>query len=639
MPQELTTQVLDPDPTDAAVVGQVLGVRGDIEFEEEGSVALDAGQLEVDVSFLYEKASDDYRFIENYIESPTAAVEDIRCVVRKDDRKTTGFKVALSAAPDTSGSIYRWHIKVRDRLQVTQPPSSQPRYILLNGVRDDYVVLAADYGAIGDGIVNDGQAIQDAINALGFGGIVRLENRNYFIGTFLITLPDGVSLVGTAANGISSTISREDILTRITISGRSSASPSAQAWITLGYNSVLSNVRVVDADQDRESDTPVAKPYAVRCTWASSAVVNVELYNTYFGIDAAVGRVLLRDIYGYPLKCGIKVVNAADVVRLQSCNFVPTWALGYALQDWVQANGSAFRIESADDWKMSDCFAIYYKYGIEFTGGTSYGVAVNSSFDGCTTSAFFDTGSHITFPGITFVGCGFNGSIGLDIRCSGAGPVQLIGSRLWSGSPILHPGTVPLIANGNWFTPGGANPSIVVSGAPDISIIGNRFAGAGPHISVTNAAATGIIEANSRNCQVSSSAPGLTVRTSDSFDVNNITPLTGFPRVMRWEGGEEGMQWRQRYDWKFGPGDNANNSEFYVEFSKANDDYASKIKALSGRFIDGTSYFRWDFSAIRFLPIAAPATPSTGAVLYCNSGDNALHVKTADGNDHALAVV
>jgi hypothetical protein len=134
VPENLTTQVLDPDPSDAAVVGTVLGARGDIQFDEDGSVSTIAdGQTEIDVSFLYEKVSDDYRFIENYIESPVADLKDVRCVVRKEDRKTTGFKVQLSSEHVPAGSIYRWHIKVRDALQVTQPPESQPRYVLYGG--------------------------------------------------------------------------------------------------------------------------------------------------------------------------------------------------------------------------------------------------------------------------------------------------------------------------------------------------------------------------------------------------------------------------------------------------------------------------------------------------------------------------
>lgn len=124
-------QIISPDPTDAAVVGQVLGARGDIQFEEDGSVTtIVDGQTEIDVSFLYEKVFDDYRFLENYIESPVANLSDVRCIVRKEDRTTTGFKVQLSSEHVPAGSIYRWHIKVRDALQVTQPPESQPRYVL-----------------------------------------------------------------------------------------------------------------------------------------------------------------------------------------------------------------------------------------------------------------------------------------------------------------------------------------------------------------------------------------------------------------------------------------------------------------------------------------------------------------------------
>lgn len=123
-------QILDPDPSDAAVVGEVLGARGDVSYDEYGSVALTAGQTEVEVAFLYTKETADYRFEYLYVEDANAVPEDIRAVVNL--KTTYGFTVQLSGAPDTNLSILRWHVMSPDPLHVTQPPTSQPRYVLID---------------------------------------------------------------------------------------------------------------------------------------------------------------------------------------------------------------------------------------------------------------------------------------------------------------------------------------------------------------------------------------------------------------------------------------------------------------------------------------------------------------------------
>lgn len=152
------------------MVGQVLGARGDIQFEEDGSdLTIVDGQTEIDVTFLYEKVFDDY-FIDHEIELPVASLTSVQLVIRKEDRKTTGFKVQIIGHVP-AGSIYRWHIKVRDALQVTQPPESQPRYVLAGAyqpVNDQLTMLSTlpvtDFG-LGSLNLADADAFRTYIGA------------------------------------------------------------------------------------------------------------------------------------------------------------------------------------------------------------------------------------------------------------------------------------------------------------------------------------------------------------------------------------------------------------------------------------------------------------------------------------------
>jgi hypothetical protein len=124
-------QVLDPDPAEAAVIGTALGVRGDVCYDEYGSQPLTVGQVEIDILFLYEKATADYVLEYGYVENLTDENPfDIRVVVI--DRTTLGFKVLLSAAPegDAADYTFKWHVITPDPLIRSQILTAGPRYVL-----------------------------------------------------------------------------------------------------------------------------------------------------------------------------------------------------------------------------------------------------------------------------------------------------------------------------------------------------------------------------------------------------------------------------------------------------------------------------------------------------------------------------
>ena len=56
-------------------------------------------------------------------------------------------------------------------------------------------VSVADFGAVGDGVTDDTTAIQNALNAVGYGGIVYLSNKRYYVTG--LTIPQYVTLQGT----------------------------------------------------------------------------------------------------------------------------------------------------------------------------------------------------------------------------------------------------------------------------------------------------------------------------------------------------------------------------------------------------------------------------------------------------------
>lgn len=137
-----TVQLLDP---------QVLGVRGDVAFDETGNVTLGIGQLDVSVEFLYEKAGTDYRFEYCYVDDTSSVPQDIRAVIT--EQTTKGFEARLSGAPVTANCSLRWHAIRPDPVQINQPLTPGPTYAILrpsqSGIKtltenQSYVIVTFD---------------------------------------------------------------------------------------------------------------------------------------------------------------------------------------------------------------------------------------------------------------------------------------------------------------------------------------------------------------------------------------------------------------------------------------------------------------------------------------------------------------
>lgn len=122
-------QVLSPCADDAVSVGQVLGTRGDVVFDEYGLVNLTDAQVDVTVAFDYEKESAEYVFEYLYVESTDATPVDIRAVVQA--KSTTGFTVKLSGGPVTATCVLKWHVITPDPLHTSCPATGAPHYAIV----------------------------------------------------------------------------------------------------------------------------------------------------------------------------------------------------------------------------------------------------------------------------------------------------------------------------------------------------------------------------------------------------------------------------------------------------------------------------------------------------------------------------
>lgn len=135
-------QVISPCADDAVSVGQSLGTRGDVSFDESGSLALTAGQTSVSVQFSFTKESAGYVFEYLYIKTGDAAPVDIRPVLNGQTKQ--GFTCELTGMPITANSTLFWHVIVPDPLQTCQGLAGGPQYAIVKTAQEGIVALVQD---------------------------------------------------------------------------------------------------------------------------------------------------------------------------------------------------------------------------------------------------------------------------------------------------------------------------------------------------------------------------------------------------------------------------------------------------------------------------------------------------------------
>lgn len=123
MSQCRTIQIIEAE-NDSLVASSTAAI--DQSIDESGTVDLETGQTQVNVTFETFKISDDYQFdslyIENLVDEPAGAIEIVPTV-----RTQAGFTVELSGAPPTANYTLYWKVQARTgQATSTSGSSSDP---------------------------------------------------------------------------------------------------------------------------------------------------------------------------------------------------------------------------------------------------------------------------------------------------------------------------------------------------------------------------------------------------------------------------------------------------------------------------------------------------------------------------------
>jgi hypothetical protein len=299
---------------------------------------------------------------------------------------------------------------------------------LRNAVLAERSVHVRDFGAVGNGVADDGPAIQAAINALtGTGGIVRFGPRAYRINTGITVNGVSVRLQGAGftegGNPGDGTwlVSANPAITPLTFTGPAArgsavrdmavrevhAAAFTSAWAPTGYDFFF---RVVDCFGGVDFD-------------------NVLLSGVNKGILCRnSGRTDFRRIRGQVFSIGIEIDEAFDVPRIMNVHFWPFWSSNDHVLRWQQLNGDALVFRRCDGVFVDQSFVLGYRSMFRF-GSSAAGVTTKFSIG----QAYADFVRH----GIWIDGPGTDGQVdAMTVQC-----------ELWNAAGAPLPGSAGIYVN------------------------------------------------------------------------------------------------------------------------------------------------------------------------------------------------
>ena len=376
---------------------------------------------------------------------------------------------------------------------------------------DCHAINVRDYGAKGDGLVDDSSAIQKALDAAVAqgGGVVDLG-----VGRFRmekpITVPTGVTLAGVweaPHHGVTTKGTTFDIYAG---KGKEDDPP----LVTLSPSSAVKGITFYYPEQ-RVPDV-VPYPWTISGMGMHGSVLDCTFVNSYKAIDFGTSPNelhLIRNCFGCPLKVGVHIDKCTDIGRIENVHFNPHyWARAEvevhpdwgALSKYLFENLVAFEFARTDWEYVTNTFCFGAKYGYRFYAseeGTVNGNFLGIGADWCAVPVMVEK---CQGPGLLITNGEFVGGKGADaflkIAETNTGPVMLNNCSFWGPCGVIAKmeGSGSLSLNqcnlSNHSREGGDYTIEAKSG--ELTVQGCRFNADKPDIRLGEAVKTAVIMGN-----------------------------------------------------------------------------------------------------------------------------------------------
>ncbi len=374
-----------------------------------------------------------------------------------------------------------------------------------------------DAGALGDGVTDDTEAFQRALDAAGAagGGVVQVPAGAWCIRGNL-RIPGAVTLQGVfrtpplpfggPGGKMAGTVLEA-------YAGR--GSQEGEPFIRLaGHASVLSGIIVRYPEWKQSDIPPVPYPPTVKGDHVEDvAVLDCLLLNSYEGMHFyGSARMIIRNVFGYPSYRGLYIDACYDIARVENCHFWP-FGVVYNADDpyckWVNMNGVAFEFGRTDWQYVTHTFCFGYGIGYRFSktdAGACNGSFVGIGADSCRRAVYVEDAQKagLLITNGEFVGrWGSTDSVGLEIAesagqgkvnlntCSFWGPLEMC---LWSRSDKAQLS----VSNTNfcdWDINGTDAPAVLLDAGKAV-LQGNTFDDGRVHVRVDGAVESAILMGN-----------------------------------------------------------------------------------------------------------------------------------------------
>ena len=278
-------------------------------------------------------------------------------------------------------------------------------------------VSVTRFGAKGNGITDDTQAIQKAIDYAKANkkSIVLFPSGRYRLSKGSITVKQGILLKGIdivpAKSGFGSDLCQFEV----TIGAGNTKTP---AFIMESFSG-MAGFAFLYPNQSKQAPNPTPYGWTITTNGKASqdgiTLRNLMLTNPYQGIKLDNGgQHTLENIYGQPIKTGIMIDRQYDVLRINNVHFWTFYSQpGQALYNWIEANGEAIVLHRTDGLQGTNWFAYGYRRGLHLADvgtGAPWLTANNILFDVCKEPVVIDAVAFLTLNNVTLTGANVSSS-------------------------------------------------------------------------------------------------------------------------------------------------------------------------------------------------------------------------------------